>query len=68
MRISNVNTNPRAGVVHNHARNMRSSKTQKLNNYTSAHHVKAPQLKQFSNGSAKAFNRKKEVEERTKMI
>ena len=66
MRISSINTNTRAGVKHNHARIMKSSKTNQVNNYTNNPHMKAPKLKQYSLGSAKMITRQKSEDERTK--
>ena len=63
MRISSINTNTRAGVKHNHARIMKSSKTNQVNNNP---HMKAPKLKQYSLGSAKMITRQKSEDERTK--
>ena len=67
MRISTTNTNSRASVKHNHARNMKTSKTQHMNNYLSTPHIKAPQLKQYASGSAKIITRQMAHNEKTKM-
>ena len=69
MRINSNNTNPgRACVKHNHARIMKSSKTQKINNYRSTPVLLAPQLKQFATGSSKMITRQKAEDERAKEI
>ena len=66
MRISTTNTNARASVKHNHARTMKTSKTQHVNNYTSNPRMKNPQLKQYATGSAKMTTRQIVLHETTK--